>query len=394
MVSNETQRVVVVGGGISAARTCAALRRQGFAGEITLVGAEVHLPYDRPPLSKDVLAGRRHSTELPFDVVKLDVTARTGTVAVGLDLTNRVVRTSSGDQPFDAVVIATGSAPVTLPGTGEQRVLRTIDDALALRERLVPGARIVVIGASWIGAEVTSAARDRGCHVTCVEAGPAPLAQALGAEIGAALTPWWDGVDLRTSTLVDEVAPEGVRLQDGECLEADAVVVGIGVRPETAWLAGSGLALDRGVVVDACLRTSAPGVVAVGDVANRWSPRLGRYLRLDHWDDAGTAPAVAAASVLAHLSGSAESPAPHDPVPYFWSDQFGHKLQYVGAHDSADHLTVEAGQPGPHEPPGPGLLATWRDPDGTLTAWLGVDRMRELVAARRSVGTVPEPVPT
>ena len=392
-MSTETQRVVVVGGGISAARTCAALRRQGFAGEITLIGAEVHLPYDRPPLSKDVLAGRRHSTELPFDVGQLGVRVHVGTLAVGLDLAKRVVRTSSGDYPFDGVVIATGSAPVTLPGAGEQRVLRTIDDALALRELLVPEARVVVIGASWIGAEVTTAALARGCRVTCVEAGAAPLAQALGEEIGAALTPWWAEVDLRTSMLVDDVAPEGVRLRSGECVEADAVVVGIGVRPETAWLAGSGLALDRGVVVDECLRASAPGVVAVGDVANRWSPRLGRYLRLDHWDDAGTAPSVAAASLLAHLSESTESPPPHDPVPYFWSDQFGHKIQYVGTHAPSDHLTVEATQPGPLEPPGPGLLATWRDPQGTLTAWLGVDRMRELVSARRAVGTVRDPVP-
>jgi len=373
--------VVVVGGGLAAARACAALRRQGFAGRITLLGAEPHPPYDRPPLSKDVLAGKRDSTALPFDVAALRVDACPGEAATGLDLARREVLTERRRLPFDGLVIATGATPVTVPGDGEQLVLRTIDDALALRARLLPGARVVVVGASWIGAEVATAALAAGCRVACVEAGPAPLARALGEAVGRHLLPWWAEVDLRTGALVDRVDREGVRLADGTLLPADVVVTGVGVRPAVGWLGDSGLAVDGGgVAVDERLRTGVPGVVAVGDVASRWSPRLSRRIRLEHWDEAGTAPAVAAAAVLADLDRDAPEPPAHDPVPYFWSDQFGHKLQYAGAHDASDTVTVDFGQDGSG-----GLRATWHDAAGRPTAWLGVDRARELVAARRAL---------
>jgi len=373
----------VVGGGLSAARTCTALRRKGFTGRLTLLGAEPHPPYDRPPLSKDVLAGRRDDTTLPFDTRALEVATQLGEAAIGLDLGAREVVTSERRLAFDGLVIATGATPLRVPGEGEQLVLRTVDDALRLRARLVPGARLVLIGASWIGAEVATAARAAGCRVTCIEAGPAPLAQALGSDVAMALRPWWEGVDLRLGTLVDRVGPDGVHLADGEVVAADVVVTGIGVRPAVEWLSGSGLELDRGVLVDPSLRTTVSGVVAVGDVARRWSPRLERWVRLEHWDEAGTAAAVAAASLLSGLTGSGEPPV-HDPVPYFWSDQFGHKVQYVGAHGPCDVVTLE--QPQPHQgEAGPGLRATWRDAAGRLTAWLGVDRMRELALARKAI---------
>lgn len=379
------RRMVVVGGGLAGARACQQLRRAGFSGELTLVGAERHPPYDRPPLSKDVLVGKREDTTLPFDAAALEVDLRLGVRATGLDLAGRRVSTEVGELGYDALVIATGAWPVRLPGQGEQLTLRTVEDALVLRRRLEPGVRVVVIGASWIGAEVATAALARGCRVSCVEAGPAPVAQALGEEVGERLQAWWTGVDLRLRTAVQAVEPGAVALADGSQLPADVVVVGVGVRPETGWLAGSGLELERGVVVDEHLRASAPDVVAVGDVASRWSRRWATRLRVEHWDEAGAAPGVAARTLL---HADADSPPPvHDPVPYFWSDQFGHKAQYVGHHTPADRLVWR--QPAD----GRGFLAAWLRADGRLTAVLSVDRPRDNATARRAIaeGATPDP---
>jgi NADPH-dependent 2,4-dienoyl-CoA reductase/sulfur reductase-like enzyme len=376
MGTHRPARVVVVGGGLGAARTIAHLRRRGYDGEVVLLGAENRPPYDRPPLSKAVLAGQKDDTTLRFDPAELQVDLRLGTSATGLDLARRVVRTDAGDVPFDRLVVATGARPVRLPGPGPQLTLRTLDDALALRARLVPGARVVLIGASWIGAEVATAALARGCSVTCLEAGPAPLAQALGAEIGATLLPWWRDVDLQTGTAVASIEADRVELADGAAVPADVVVTGVGVRPETGWLEGSGLALERGVLVDEHLVSSDPDVLALGDVAARWSPRLDARVRIEHWEDAGSAGPVAAGSVLAY--DPADRPV-HDPVPYFWSDQFGHKVQYVGAHGPGDR-PVER-DPGAT----PGRTVTWLDDAGRVSAVLTVDRPRESAAAAQLV---------
>lgn len=367
-------RVAVVGGGLAAARVVSTLRRKKVSGPIDVVTAETHLPYDRPPLSKDVLAGAKDGTALPFDPVKLDVTVHTGRTATGVDTRAQVLRTDRGDLPYDGLVIATGADPIRLPGDGEQLTLRTIDDALALRNRLVPDARVVIIGASWIGAEVATAARGRGCAVTCVEYAEAPLANALGPDVADRLLPWWSGIDLRCTTSVREVTDAGVVLADGTELPADVVVTGIGVRPSIGWLDGSGLATDRGLLTDEFCRTDAPGVVALGDVAQRWSPRANRHVAVEHWDDAGGAATTAALALLG------EAPA-YDPVPYFWSDQFGHKVQYVGSHGPDDTATVTASEAGDLD------TVVWTAPDGTLSAWLGVDRPRTLVPARMAVGT-------
>jgi NADPH-dependent 2,4-dienoyl-CoA reductase/sulfur reductase-like enzyme len=376
MGTRRPARVVVVGGGLGAARTIAQLRRRGYDGEVVLLCAEDRPPYDRPPLSKAVLAGEKNDTALRFDTAELRVHLRLGTSATGLDLARRVVRTGSGDVPFDRLVLATGARPVRLPGPGAQLTLRTLEDALALRARLVPDARVVLIGASWIGAEVATAALAYGCSVTCLEAGPAPLAQALGAEVGATFLPWWRGVDLRTGTAVASVEADRVELADGTAVPADVVVTGVGVRPETGWLADSGLALDRGIVVDEHLVSSDPDVVALGDVAARWSPRVGARVRIEHWEDAGSAGAVAAGTLLA--DDPADQPV-HDPVPYFWSDQFGHKVQYVGAHRPEDGAVER--EPGDT----PGRTVTWLDDAGRVTAVLTVDRPRESAAAAQLV---------
>jgi 3-phenylpropionate/trans-cinnamate dioxygenase ferredoxin reductase subunit len=365
-------RVVVVGGGLAASRSCAALRRQGYEGEVVLIGAEPHMPYDRPPLSKGMLHGTCTETTLPVDLPGLGVQIRLGDAATGLRPDERAVTTVSGEVSYDGLVIATGARPVKLPGEGEQLILRTIEDARLLRDRLVPGARIVVIGASWIGAEVATAAMAAGCRVTCLEVWPAPAAQVLGAKVAERLLPWWEGVDLRCGTAVARVEGGGVLLKDGTLVPADTVVTGIGVRPETAWLEESGLQLDCGVVVDERLR-AASGIVAVGDVAARWSRRWNRRLRITHWDDASAGSAVAVASLLAQGD---DGPV-FDPVPYFWSDQFGHKLQYLGQLGPDDVPEFH------HPADGRGWSVTWFDAERRLTGVLAVDRPRDIAQARR-----------
>lgn len=370
----EVGRVVVVGGGLATVRLCTTLRRKKFRGTITVVSAEDVPPYDRPPLSKEVLAGTRDEAPLPFDTTKLDVDLRLGTRATQLDVATRTLTTDRGELSYDALVIATGAAPVRLPGDGPQLTLRTLDDALELRDRLRPGARVVVAGASWIGAEVATAALAAGCQVTCVEFGDEPFAGALGSEVGAALRPLWEGIDLRTGTAIISVDADGVRLADGEFLPADVVVTGIGVRPETGWLADAGLSVDRGVLTDARCRTSIPGIVALGDVAQRWSRHTDSHRLIGHWDEASMVATTAVNTLLSWAEGPE-----HDPVPYFWSDLFGHKLQYVGAHAPSDTVTLE------RSPDGSLSRATW-DRDGTLTAWLGIDAPQAVVAARTAVG--------
>lgn len=376
-MTHRLSRIVVAGGGLAGARTCEHLRRHGHEGEIVLVSGEPHPPYDRPPLSKQVLSGERDDTALPIDFAALGVTTLTGTMATGLDLTRRVVGLSSAasELSFDGLVIATGAEPIRLPGPGTQFAVRTLDDARRLRDRLVPGARVVIIGASWIGAEVATGALARGCAVTCVEAGPAPCASALGTAVGGRFAAWWSRADLRLDTRVEQIEDGAVVLSDGAELPADVVVTGVGVRPGTGWLADSGLELDRGVVVDEWLR-AAPDVVAVGDVAAWWSRRYSARMRVEHWDDAVAGSLVAASTLLA---GPDAETAVHDPVPYFWSDQFGHKVQYVGRHDPG--AAPEFRDPAD----GKGWSAAWHDERGRLTAVVAVDRPRDLLAARREL---------
>lgn len=370
--------VVVVGGGLAAVRTISALRRKKLTGPIDLITAEEHLPYDRPPLSKDVLRGDRDQTALPFNIEKLGVRVHTGTTATGLDTDAKTLHTTAGDFAYDGLVLATGADPITLPGDGPQLTLRTLDDALALRARLRPDARVVIIGASWIGAEVATVAVANGAQVTCLEAGDIPLAAALGDEVAGHLLPWWTGIDLRCRTSVTQVRDDGVELSDGTVLPADVVVTGVGVRPAVGWLADSGLQVDRGILTDDRCRTSGPDVVALGDVAQRWSARSDRHELIEHWDDAGAAAATAAVALLTE-----DAPA-FDPAPYFWSDQFGRKLQYVGRHGAGDTVSIRTTDAGELD------SAQWIDADGTLTAWLGVDRPRDVVAARTAIGQPAE----
>ncbi len=356
----------MVGAGLAGLRTVEELRQRGFGGKIALVGAERRPPYDRPPLSKKVLTeAEPPDPSLRADFTALDVEFTPGRTVASLDEL----------EPWDHLVLATGATPVALPGPGSQRFLRTYDDALALRELLKPGLRLAIIGAGWIGAELATAAARHGCEVTVVEAGPAPVAAALTAEIGALTARWYAeaGVDLLTGVAVESVEAGGLALAGGAWVEADEVVTAVGVRPAVGWLAGSGIELCDGVAVDASLRASIPGVYAVGDCAAFMSRRFGRRLRFEHWDVALHAPEVVAANIL---GGQAE----YDPVPYFWSEQFGRMVQYVGHHADAASI-VWRGDPAQAA----AWSVCWLSADRRLVATLTVDRPRDLLQARRVI---------
>jgi NADPH-dependent 2,4-dienoyl-CoA reductase/sulfur reductase-like enzyme len=396
-------QVVIAGGGLAGLRTAEELRARGYRGALTMIAAEDRPPYDRPPLSKAALFGEPDRAELDAeldttlkaDFGALGVDLRLGEPATGLDLPGGLVRTARGGYPFDRLVVATGAAPVALPGTGPQRFLRTHTDALELRRLLHPGLRLVIVGAGWIGAELATAAAARGCRVTVVEAGPAPLASAVGPEVGSKTVPWYAaaGIELRTGQAVESVEDGGLALPGGGWLPADEVVTAIGVRPSVQWLAGSGVRLDNGVAVDERLRASAPGVYAAGDCASFVSLRFGRRLRFEHWDVALHAPEVVAANVL----GGDEV---YDPVPYSWSEQFGRMMQYAGYHADADRL-VWRGDPGGSGPGGSGpggsgpggsgpggapWTACWLA-GSRLVAVLAVDRPRDLLQGRRVIAS-------
>jgi 3-phenylpropionate/trans-cinnamate dioxygenase ferredoxin reductase component len=370
---------VVAGAGLAGLRTAEELRARGYAGQITLIGAEARPPYDRPPLSKKVLTDDGIDPSLRADFGALDVDFRPEEAATGLDPVNPGALLTTRDKyPFDHLVLATGALPVALPGTGRQRFLRSYDDALALRALFRPGLRLAIVGAGWIGAELATAAAGQGCEVTVVEAGPAPLASAVGAPVGAQTARWYAaaGVRLLTGVAVESVPPGGLALAGGALagggwIAADEIVTAVGVRPATGWLKGSGIRLENGVAVDAGLRASQPGVYAVGDCAAFESRRFGRRLRFEHWDVALHAPEVVAANVL----GGDEV---YDPVPYFWSEQFGRMVQYAGYHGDAEQLVWRG------DPAGPAWAACWLAV-GRLVAILTVDRPRDLLQGRRLI---------
>jgi 3-phenylpropionate/trans-cinnamate dioxygenase ferredoxin reductase subunit len=373
-------RVVIAGAGLAGLRAAEELRAREYQGSITMIGAEHHPPYDRPPLTKKFMTGEIDDTSLRADLPALGVDLHLGETATGLR--DGVLRTDKAEYRFDALVVATGATPVRLPGPGPQRVLRTIDDAAAIRSALRPGLKLAVVGAGWIGAELATSAARHGCRVTVVEAAPAPLAGALGAEAGSRTVPWYSaaGVELRLGQPVESVEPGGIALPGGGWLAADEVVTAVGVRPAVRWLAGSGVLLDNGVAVDEGLRAAVPGVFAAGDCAAFASRRFGGRIRVEHWDNAIHAPAVVAANVL----GGGEV---YDPVPYFWSEQFGRMVQYCGRHTGAERL-VWRGDPG-----GRDWTACWlagAGPDGAgerLTAVLAVARPRDLLQGRRLIAS-------
>lgn len=358
--------IIVVGASLAGWRAVETLRSEGFDGDITLVGEELHLPYDRPPLSKQVLAGtwppekavladRKRSSELRVHEVL-------GHRAVRLDAAARQVEIDDGTVlSGDGIVLATGASPRRFPDTDHLGpsdglfTLRTLNDSLALRTALTTrsSARVIVIGAGFIGAEVASTCAGMGCHVTVLEALDIPLANVLGPEIGAhcGALHGQNGVDLRTGVGVSDISPTPpgsssgsasltVTLADGESIEADVVVVGIGVVPSVDWLADSGLTIENGVVCDDRL-FAAEGIVAAGDVA-RWMWQhdgLSEQIRIEHWQVAGEAGVAAARSLLAGRADAAS----FTPIPYFWSDQFGIRFQVLGNPGGNDEVAIVGG---------------------------------------------------
>ncbi|MFJ2238969.1 NAD(P)/FAD-dependent oxidoreductase [Streptomyces sp. NPDC087859] len=332
--------ITVVGASLAGLSTVRALRAEGYDGEIVVVGEERHTPYDRPPLSKDFLKGDLDADALALgdadEYEALDVQWLLGERAVRLDPVARTVTLTGGRHVrTGGVVVATGASARMLPGTdglAGVHTLRTLDDAQALRAELLDGLpRLVVIGAGFIGAEVASTARGLGLDVTVVEALDVPLERQLGRQMGLVCSSLHTdhGVRLLRGTgvagLVGANRVTGVRLADGRVLPADIVVVGVGVRPATDWLAGSGVRVDDGVVCDAGCATSVPGVVAVGDVARCPSPFTGRHARIEHWSNATEQARTAARTLLRGES----APAPLT-APYFWSDQYQVRIQLAG----------------------------------------------------------------
>jgi 3-phenylpropionate/trans-cinnamate dioxygenase ferredoxin reductase component len=349
--------IVVVGASLAGLRAVEALRREGYGGRMVVVGAEPHLPYDRPPMSKELLAGKTEPEQIalrkqPYD--DLDIDWRLGRRATALDIGSHEVELHDGERlRFDGFVVATGATPRTLPNQPTLTglfTLRTLDDCLAIRGLLdTSPARVVVIGAGFIGAEVAATCRGRGVDVTVLEALPAPMVRGVGPVIGEVLGEMHrdHGVDLRCNVVVDGCVGDdhvtGVRLADGTVVEGDLVLVAVGVAPETRWLEGSGLTLDNGVVCDETL-LAAPGIVAAGDVA-RWPNPLfdGELMRLEHWTNATEQGVHAAKRLLGDVEGDAERREPFSSVPFVWSDQYDLKIQTVGRFHGDDEMTIAHG---------------------------------------------------
>jgi NADPH-dependent 2,4-dienoyl-CoA reductase/sulfur reductase-like enzyme len=346
-----TGGIVIVGGGLAATRTAEQLRRLQYAGPITIVSDEDHLPYDRPPLSKEVLRAESDDTTLkPAEFYQEnDITVRLGTAARTVDTAAKTVALADGGElVYDELVIATGLVPKRIPSFPDLagiHVLRSFDESLALREEAASARRAVVVGAGFIGCEVAASLRRLGVDVALVEPQSTPLASVLGEQIGELVTRLHqaEGVDVRCGVGVAEVRGgdrvQKVVLSDGAELDADLVVVGIGSHPVTDWLAGTGIEVDNGVVCDAAGRASAPHVWAIGDVAS-WRNHVGDQVRVEHWSNVADQARAMVAAMLGKDVPAAVS------VPYFWSDQYDVKIQCLGDPEATDtvHIVEDDGR--------------------------------------------------
>jgi NADPH-dependent 2,4-dienoyl-CoA reductase/sulfur reductase-like enzyme len=379
--------VVIVGASLAGLRTTEALRKRGYGEAIMLVGAEPGLPYDRPPLSKEYLC-EEHSGAAPLlrnvaELAELDIDLRSGVRAVGLDPLRRRLSLSDDEVTYDHLVIATGADARTLPlaeGLAGCHALRTLADADRLRAEFDRRPRVVVLGGGFIGAEVAAAARKRGLEVDLVELLPAPMSSALGPRVGALLGELHrdNGVRLHCGVTVTEARGDGrvekVELSDGTVLDADVVVMGLGVVPSTGWLRGSGLTIDNGVHCDGNLRAIGwSDIYAVGDVA-RWDhPIFNESLRVEHWTNANEHADVVASTIVGE-------PRVANAVPYVWSDQYGHKIQIVGRPSAGDDITVI-------EDPCDGHHVAVYERSGRVAGMLSIDAPRKMLRGRRAVAS-------
>lgn len=380
------ETTLIVGASLAGGRAAETLRQEGFEGRIVLLGAEAERPYDRPPLSKGILRDEVAENDIylrPVDYyAEQAIELRLGAPAIALRPAERTVEVSGGERiTYDKLLIATGVAvrPLAVPGAHLSGIhyLRTLDDARAIKATAGRASRAVVVGAGFIGAEVAASLRGAGLPVTLLEVLPVPLQRALGNQVGEICGEIHRerGVDLRLTEGVSEFRGaervEEVVTTSGATIPADLVVVGVGVRPNVDWLAGSGLAIENGVLVDEFSRTNLPNVYAAGDVANWWHPGLGERLRVEHYDNAQNQGVAAAKSML----GKGE---PYAPVPYFWSDQYDLTLQYVG-HARGDDECVFRGDVGTRS------FVAFYLRDGAIRAALGINRLREVNATKRLI---------
>ncbi|QNJ90771.1 FAD-dependent oxidoreductase [Mycolicibacterium fluoranthenivorans] len=389
-----TPTYVIIGAGLAGAKAAEALRDRNFSGQIILFGTEDHLPYERPPLSKDYLAGNKDPDEFTVQPASWyrehDIDLRLNTTVKTIDRAAHAVGYLDGKhEHYDKLLLATGSASrrPPIPGSDADGVhyLRTVEDAAALRALLRGGARLAVVGAGWIGLEVAAAARELGAEVTVVESADLPLA-ALGRDVAQVFTDLHrnHGVDLRLGTSVEEITTAGghatgLRLGDGSTVSADVVLVAAGAQPRIELAEKAGLALaDGGVAVDAALRTSDPDIFAVGDIAAAQHPLLDTRIRTEHWANALKQPAVAAAGMLS-------APGSYDELPYFFTDQYDLGMEYVG-HAPPDARVVFRG-----DVPGREFTAFWLDDDARVLAgmnvniWEGLDDIKALVRGGQPV---------
>jgi 3-phenylpropionate/trans-cinnamate dioxygenase ferredoxin reductase subunit len=389
---SEPETHVVVGGGMAGAKAVAALREEGFDGEIVLLGNEEESPYERPPLSKDYLRGEtsredaRVHPEAFYDDAGIDL--RTGVEVIALDPAARQVELRGGERVgYDRLLLATGSEPrrLSLPGAELDGVhyLRDLADADALAAALDRAERLAVIGGGWIGAEVAASARQKGVRVDLIERRAVPLEHVLGKEVGSiyAEVHRSHGVTLRTDSALESLEGDGrverVRLAGGEAVECDLVVAGIGVTPRTALAEAAGIAVENGVLADERLETSSPGVFAAGDIANALHPFYGRRLRVEHWANAARQGEQAARAML-------DKPATEEPVPYFFSDQYDVGMEYTGYAADWDEVVFRG------DPIGGEFIAFWRK-DGRVVAGMNVnvwdvaDDIDVLIRSRREV---------
>jgi 3-phenylpropionate/trans-cinnamate dioxygenase ferredoxin reductase component len=381
------REIAVVGASLAGLRAVDALRKRGFDGTITWIGAEAELPYDRPPLSKQILRGEwepaRTALKANYDALGVDL--RLGTRATRLDLQTRAVELEGGARvPFDGLVIATGAKPRMLRGAdGLSGVftLRTLRDALAVKQALERRPRVAIIGAGFIGLEVAASCRTLGLDVTVLETLDAPLAPAIGSEMGQAIAEMHRerGVRLRTGVAVRGFEGSGsvsaLRLSDGTTEPADLVIVGIGVTPETGWLESSGLALGDGVLCDERCAASADGVVACGDVARFKTGMNGATVRIEHWSNA----VEQAAAAVARLLDGPSAPR-FTSVPYFWSDQYDAKIQFAGRRSPDDTLRIVEGSVAERN------LVAHYGRAGKLTAVLTVNKPAAFIRGRKAIG--------
>jgi 3-phenylpropionate/trans-cinnamate dioxygenase ferredoxin reductase subunit len=382
------QRFVIVGGGLAGAKAAEALRDKGYDGRLTLVGDERHLPYERPPLSKDHLAGKADRDSMTvhpaawYDEHGVDLALGIGVSRIDRDA-HRVQLADGSSQPYDKLLLATGASPrrPPIPGADAPGVhyLRRIEDSESIRDAFATAARIVVVGGGWIGLEVAAAARQAGVAVTLLEAASLPLLRVLGPEVApvfAELHRQHD-VDLRFDANVAEIAATGVKLADGTKIAADAVVVGVGAAPNTQLAERAGLHVDNGIVVDAALRTTDPDIVAAGDVANAFHPLLGKHIRVEHWANALSQPPVAAATMLGE-------PASHDDLPYFFTDQYDLGMEFVGDPTGHDRVVLRGDVAGRE------FIAFWLKDDRVLAGmnvnvWDVVDPIKALIRSNAPV---------